>query len=246
MSNVIPAGQPFKNIDVTVSAGPDGLCCESSDPQLVSCQGGERIEVRAFCRYTRLTLTAGDALFGPDVDPPAGSDSTMRYSAAVTDPDSLRIDIANTNCSREAEPGRRTVAASLAGMGFSIVISTPAYQQVNVAVGDGAFRYSGDIDTSKCPPRITFGRPGATYFTLVGDGVRFANPAFVWEGGKSPDSCIIDQGVDDKDAILTNLHQESDGTEHCFRLQVNERGQTYLSEDPTIVNVTPPPDPENR
>lgn len=246
MSSIIPDGQPFNEIDVTLSYS-SSISLTTTDDSSVALKEGN-VKIYAFCRYTRITLTAGQGCTLTASSDASYQDKKMTYEFSMAGNNSFQLDVLNTNRSKSAHSGKKDLSATINGHSFKIQLRTPAYQQVNV-VYDSSFSYSedSDIDTSACPPAITFNRKGATYFTLSGPdpNLKFADPPFVWyETGseeKGEDSCIVDQGVDDRNAILTNLHEESDGSRHSFYLQVVDSQGTHKSPDPTIVNVEPPP-----
>ncbi len=246
MSSLIPDGQSYKQINISVGAQltQDSKTSLTIDPgedskvvsKVVSESGDDQIKVSAFSRYTRIVLTPISGTFGSLYQ--GSSLPTGMLCQPVTQGSSnITLDVCNTNHSTDAVPASFLDNTSLNGCTVGILIETPAYQQVDVTY-NGSFSYAGDITfPAGQPPAITFKRPGAAYFTLT--GATFASKPFYWDDGE--DNCIIDEGEDGSHAILTNLHEDTNS--HSFYLQVvDSQGKTVKSPDPTVVNVQPPPD----
>jgi hypothetical protein len=239
MSDIIPTGQSYREIGVTVSYGSSlGFETTDRDSALVSIKkDGQTIKILAFCRYSRIVLRAAEGCsFGSELTP---TKEDVTYEVEEHNERSIQLAVHNTNHSTDAGPKKLKLKATINGQAFCIQVNNPAYQQVDVIFNNGSFTYGdeSDIDVKANPPTITFKRRGAAYFTLT--GATFDTEPFFWDKGK--DSCIIDEGEDGSHAILTNLHNDSNKSQHSFLLQVTSGGVTYQSEDPTIVNVEPPP-----
>lgn len=236
-TKIIPDGQSFKTINISVGRnGSGGLTIDTSDPKLAEVEdpAPTTIKVFAYYRYTRIEITPSD---GNTFKSHSASEADRLQHNVDLDAGRITIDVHNTNHSKDAENGNVTLTVVDDQGTFHIKIETPAYQQMDVTFGDGLFSVGGDVVLGSNPPALEFTRAGAAYFILT--GATFTSTPFIWDKVPPDDECIIGEGEDGSHAIFVNLH--NDEASHSFLFQVTSGGQTYTSEDPTIVNVDPEP-----
>jgi hypothetical protein len=236
---VIPDGEPCNRIELTLQTG------EQSWQQ----------QLRAYCRYTKFVLRAGEDGSFVEVERPEGDDDKLKYQATISDDGNVvEIDVHNAHRVSDPSTSRAQVAcmAQLAATfqaadgskhRIPLLLVAPPYRWVDVrfsidADGKGIFEYGQDIDNATDPPSIRAPRDGAVYFTL--EGAEFFREEPFYFDMAEPDSCIVDIGTNGNEAILTNLHADvTDPRVHSFYIQViDATGKLCRSGDPTIVNVS--------